>query len=418
MVDNSNHESKNLRGYLLIWFGQLVSILGSAIVQFAIIWWLTLETGSAFVLALASFAGLAPAVVIGLFSGVLADRWSRKKILLAADFFQAIATLGLIVLFLIDIVEIWHVLALLAVRSIFQAFQLPADVAIVGQMIPKNQISRINGLKSVFNTLIFIISPVLGALFLEIFPVGQILWLDVITFLIAVFSLIFVTIPPMIRKAGSGLEKMSFKAQFVEGFSYLKSSGLLPLVFIFTIANILLNPLFSIMPLFIKEVHLGGAIELAFIIGAFQLGNFSGSLLVAIRKISATIRLILGGISTAFLGLFIIAITPTSFFLWMGIGALVLGFAIGIVDVVLISFLQIIIAPEMQGRVMSVTFVLAKSILPLGLLAIGSIAEIIGLATLYLVSPILGFLLVGYGILVLRTPLQEYKVEQPAPLSI
>ena len=92
------NDTTNLRGYILIWVGQLVSILGSGIVQFAIIWWLTEKTGSTFVLALATFVGLVPMVIIGPFSGVLADRWNRKKIMLTTDFLQAIATIGLMIM--------------------------------------------------------------------------------------------------------------------------------------------------------------------------------------------------------------------------------------------------------------------------------------------------------------------------------
>ncbi len=326
---------------------------------------------------------------------------------------QAIATLGLISVFILNIVEVWHVLALLALRGIFQAFQMPASVAIVSQMVPKSQINRLNGFKSVFNTIIFIISPVLGAIALNFFPVGDILWLDVITFLVAVITIIFVTIPPIVKKVEKHTEQISFRAQFVEGFIYLKQAGFLPLVFIFTIANILLNPLFSIMPLFVNEIHLGGAFELALISGAFSLGNFSGSLLIAIKNISATIRLILGGMFVGFLGIFIIGVAPTSFFLMMGIGALVSGFSIGIVDVTIMSFIQITVAPEMQGRVMSVVFVLVKSILPFGFLFIGGIGEIITLPVLYLVCPILGFFLVGYGFLTLKTNLFDHEVSQP-----
>ena len=131
------NDTTNMRGYILIWLGQLISILGSGIVQFAIIWWLTDKTGSSFVLALATFVGLVPMVIIGPFSGVLADRWNRKKIMLTTDFLQAIATIGLITIFWMNIVEVWHVLVLIAIRGSFQAFQMPASISIVPQMVPK-----------------------------------------------------------------------------------------------------------------------------------------------------------------------------------------------------------------------------------------------------------------------------------------
>jgi len=417
MINNNQElveEPGNLKSYLIIWIGQLISLLGSGVVQFSIIWWLTLKTESAFVLALATFVGLVPMVILSPLSGVLADRWSRKSIILISDFFQAIATLGLIILFWVNIVKIWHVLALLAVRGVFQAFHMPASVAIVPQLVPKSQISRINGLTSIFNNLIFIISPAIGALLLEFFTVGGILWLDVITFLIAVGTLVIVTIPPIVRKAELETINISFKAQFIEGLSYLKTSGLMPLVVVFTIGNILINPLFSLMPLFVKEIHLGGALELAFIFGLFQAGNFGSSMLIALKNFTPSIKTLTVSLATTFFGMLLIALAPSETFAIIGVGTLIIGFSVGIIDVGIISYLQIFIPPEMQGRIMSVTFTLVKSILPLALLAVGGIAEIVGMRLLFLLSPILGFGLVLYSLTLSNIALPE---KQSVPSS-
>ncbi|MHA1993992.1 MAG: MFS transporter [Candidatus Hodarchaeales archaeon] len=395
--DQSN-DTTNLPGYILIWAGQIISILGSGIVQFAIIWWLTEESGSTFVLALATFVGLVPMVIIGPFSGVLADRWNRKKILLSTDFLQALATIGLIVLFWIDLVEIWHVLLLIAIRGAFQAFQMPASISIVPQMVPKNQISRINGLGQIFNNFIFILSPVLGAIILEASSISIILWIDVITFLIAVFTLILVTIPPVIRRSVDSVETKnpSFKSQFVETFDYLKTHGWLPLIIGFTIGNILINPLFSLLPLFIKEVHLGGALELAFVVGIFQVGSLIGAVLIAVSNLTPKVITIVGFVFIAFLGLLAISLAPVGEFEVMAVGGLVIGFSIAFIDVGVVTLLQIHIPQELHGRIFSVTFTLIKSVLPIALLFIGGIAEFIALEIIYIVCPLLGILLVGY----------------------
>ena len=112
-------DQATFRNYLFFWSGQLVSLLGSSIVQFAIIWWITVETGSALYLALASFLGLAPLVVVGPFAGVYADRWNRKKLIFVADLMQALAIVILIVFYWIGNVVIWQVLAVLTVRAVF-----------------------------------------------------------------------------------------------------------------------------------------------------------------------------------------------------------------------------------------------------------------------------------------------------------
>ncbi|OLS27072.1 MAG: hypothetical protein HeimC3_05390 [Candidatus Heimdallarchaeota archaeon LC_3] len=117
-----NLNNKDLKGYMIIWGGQSISLLGSQIVQFAIIFWLAITTESAIVLALASFVGLVPFVIISPISGVFVDRWSRKKIMIVADSLQAGATFILIVLFMSNIAKPEYVLLILGLRGIFQAF--------------------------------------------------------------------------------------------------------------------------------------------------------------------------------------------------------------------------------------------------------------------------------------------------------
>ena len=413
------NDTTNLRGYILIWVGQLVSILGSGIVQFAIIWWLTDKTGSTFVLALATFVGLVPMVIIGPFSGVLADRWNRKKIMLTTDFLQAIATIGLIIIFWMNIVEVWHVLLLIAIRGSFQAFQMPASISIVPQMVPKTQISRINGLGQIFNNFIFILSPILGAIILELYSISLVLWIDVITFFVAVFTLMLVTIPPVIKKSIEGLDTKapSFKAQFFETFEYLKSHGWLPLILGFTIGNILINPLFSMLPLFIKEIHLGGALELAFVVGIFQAGSLLGAILIVGRNFKPKVGIIVIFLFISFLGLLAISLAPTGVFEVMAVGALVIGFSIAFIDVGIITLLQIHIPPELQGRIFSVTFTLVKSVLPIALLFIGGLAEVIELRIIYIISPLLGVLLVGYLVFIAKVSSLDKRLAESASMS-
>jgi len=147
------------RSYLFFWSGQLISLLGSSIAQFVIIWWITLETGSALYLSIASLLGLAPMVILTPFAGVLVDRWSRKALIGVVDFLQALATAALIFLFWLGSVSIWQVLALLTVRGIFQAFHSPAVSAIVPSMVPKAKLSRINGLNYLLAGVVTLMGP-------------------------------------------------------------------------------------------------------------------------------------------------------------------------------------------------------------------------------------------------------------------
>ena len=110
------------RMFFTIWSGQALSILGSQLVQFALIWYLTVQTGSATVLATASLVGMLPNVILGPFIGTLVDRWNRRRIMLNADSIVALATLLLVVLFSLNVVEVWHIYAVLLIRSLASTF--------------------------------------------------------------------------------------------------------------------------------------------------------------------------------------------------------------------------------------------------------------------------------------------------------
>ena len=114
------------RRFFTVWTGQAFSLFGSALVQFALIWWLTQESGSATVLAVATVVGMLPMIVLGPFAGALVDRGNRRLIMIFADATIAVFSLLLAYLFATGIVQIWHVYAIMAVRSLGGAFHFPA----------------------------------------------------------------------------------------------------------------------------------------------------------------------------------------------------------------------------------------------------------------------------------------------------
>ena len=131
--------------FAIIWSGQLVSILSSSVVAYAIVFWMSLETRSPEVLALSAISGMLPQALLGLFVGVYVDRWDRKRTMILADSFIALCTLGLAVLFWLDAAELWHVYLLLACRSVGSAFHVPAMQASVPLLAPASQLTRIAG---------------------------------------------------------------------------------------------------------------------------------------------------------------------------------------------------------------------------------------------------------------------------------
>jgi DHA3 family macrolide efflux protein-like MFS transporter len=257
------------KSYLFFWSGQLVSLLGSSMAQFVIIWWITLETESAFYLSLAAFLGLVPMVILAPLTGVLADRVNRKVLIFTVDFLQAMATVVIIVLFWVDIISIWLVLALLTVRGVFQAFHLPTTNAIIPSMVPQDKLSRMNGMNYLFTGAMTLVGPVAAAVLLSFWQIYQVLWVDIITFAVAVIPLLLVRIPSV--RSGAQMRNSSFKEDFGEGFSFIRRArGFLPLLILATMLNFLLTPLSTLLPYYVKFDHLGGAEELAFVMAFFQ----------------------------------------------------------------------------------------------------------------------------------------------------
>ncbi|MFW9991400.1 MAG: MFS transporter [Candidatus Odinarchaeota archaeon] len=405
MSDTEIRMDKNLKGYLFIWFGQSISLLGSAIVQFAIIWWLTIETGSALILSLATFAGFLPMVIISPFAGVLIDRWNRKVVLIGTDIFQALATLGLISLFFLDIVNILHVLILLAIRGTCQAFQMPASMSIITLMVPENKISRINALNSILNSLVYIASPGIGAILLDFSIMQNILWLDVFTFIPAAVAIILVFIP-VVKQVASNDARPSFKTEFIEGIIYLKGSSILPLVILGTVFNIFANPLFSLLPLFIMQVHSGGSTEFAFTEMMFYAGLLSGSMfLVLWKNFTPKVSSWVVSIFLLSISIILLALVPAGNFLLLGVIILFAGVLVSLVDVQILSLFQLTTPADLQGRVFSTAFMIIKSIYTVALIFIGVLAEMAGIPLLFIVFPVVTILIML--VMVLKTPLMQ-----------
>jgi DHA3 family macrolide efflux protein-like MFS transporter len=321
------------RNYLFFWAGQLVSLLGSSIAQFVIIWWITLETGSALYLSLASFLGLAPMVILGPFVGVFVDRWNRKVLIFVADFLQALATLVLIFLFWLGVVSMLHVFILLTIRGILQAFHSPTVSAIIPLMIPKEKLSRMNGLNYLCSGAVTLIGPVAAALMLAFWQIHQILWIDMATFIVAFIPLLMIKIPPVRKEQ----DKSSFKEDFLEGFTFIRNAkGLLPLLILSTAMNFLVTPLSTLLPYYVKFDHSGEAPDLALVMAFFQGGILAGGLVMSVIKgFKKKMVAIALSIYIAFLGYALIALTPLMWFWFMAMGGTIMALCMPVINVTL-----------------------------------------------------------------------------------
>ncbi len=383
------------RSYLTFWSGQLISLLGSSVAQFVIIWWITLETGSALYLSLASLLGFAPMIILSPFAGVFVDRWSRKALIGVVDFLQALVTVALILLFSVGIVSIWYVLALLALRGVFQAFHNPAVAAIVPLMVPRDKLSRMNGATYLFSGAVTLAGPVLAAFLLEIWKIGQILWIDAVTFMIAVIPLLLVSIPSVRKEDPDSQDDPSFKREFSEGLAFVKKArGFLTFIMVATAMNFLLTPVSTLAPYFVKFDHFGGASDLAFVLASFQGGVLAGGLLMLVIKgFKRKMMTVVLSVYVIFSGYALMALAPTGLFWFMAMAGLIMAFCIPIANVSVQTITQTVVPKKILGRVSSVTGALASAASPLGMILSGVIVEFTRTANLFLACAVSGILI-------------------------
>ena len=233
--------------FFAIWTGQAFSLLGSSLAQFALVWWLTKTTGSATVLATATLVAILPQVLLGPFAGALVDRWNRRRVMIAADGLVALAAGLLAYLYWANAIQIWHIYAVMLIRSIGGAFHWPAMQASTSLMVPKQQLSRVAGLNQTLHGVMNIISPPAGALALSVFPMHSILAMDVFTALIAISPLLFVTIPQPPRQLADAQAVITPRLLWRdvrEGLRFIYGwPGVFALLIMATVINFTLNPL-------------------------------------------------------------------------------------------------------------------------------------------------------------------------------
>ncbi len=395
MQDQVDEMKRWQLSFFSIWTGQAFSLVGSRMVQFALVWWLTETTGSATVLAMATLVAILPGVILGPFAGTLVDRWNRQVVMIAADGFVALVTAWLAYLFWSGSATMWHVYAAMLARALGGAFHWPSMQASTSLMVPKRHLSRVAGLNQTMQGALSIVAPPLGALLLSLLPLQEIMAIDLTTAALAIGPLFFVSIPQP-KKATGAAQKSSVWGDFRRGLRYVSGwPGLMIILVMAMVINFVVNPAFSLMPLLVTE-HFGGeALQLGWLQSAWGVGMLLGGLLLSVwggfrrRIYTSMMGLVLGGMSIMVLGL-----VPGNLF-WLALVALlVAGFMNPLINGPLFAILQASVAPEMQGRVFTLVQSLAGAMMPLSLAVAGPVSDAIGVQTWYIFGGAI-FALVG-----------------------
>ncbi|TFG13716.1 MFS transporter [Candidatus Thorarchaeota archaeon] len=379
-------QQKSLRSFAVMWGGQAVSLFGSRLVRFAVIWWITLATGSATVLATASIMFLLPQIIVGPFAGSYVDRWNRKRVMMVSDTLIA-ATIGILaLLFYLNIQEVWHIYLIMLVSSFLGSFHFPAMQASTTLMVPEEHYSRIGGINQSLQGVINVLAPPIGAVLYVLFPLESILAIDIVTAFFAVVSVAAIHIPQ--PEAAPDSEKQSPLSDMADGLRFLKGwTGALLLIVFAMILNLIATPAFSLLPLLVINYFGGDATTLAFMQSAFALGMVTGGAILGIwGGTENRVKTGMGALAIQGAALFFVGTLPSDFVEIAFLLLLVAGFMNPIFNGSVIAIMQATIPPEMQGRVFSLIISGATAMTPIGLAFAGPVADAFGVPIWFIIS--------------------------------
>jgi DHA3 family macrolide efflux protein-like MFS transporter len=371
-----------------IFGGQAFTLIGSAMTQFVLLWWITDTTGSVSALATAGLMALLPQALLSPLGGTWADRYSRRLIMIAADLISALCMLALIMLFMTDRVELWQIYAMMFVRSAMQAFQQPAAAASTAMLVPQSFLPRAAGLNQTLFGIMTIGAAPLGALAISLMPIGWALSIDVVTALIGILPLVFHAIP---QPRLSADRRRGLWQEFSEGVSVVWRNLALRQLFMLMGAVVLVSmPSFTLMPLLIKEHFGGGPEHVALIESLGGVGMIVGGLLVTAIMPKRRIVWVLAGFAASCFTLAFTALAPRGM-----LGVAILWWSISCVTFVMgnapfTTLLQLIVPNHLQGRVLSLLATIMGLAGPIGLAITTPLGEVIGVRWLFVLAGISG----------------------------
>ncbi|MFT4109020.1 MFS transporter [Propionicimonas sp.] len=361
------------RDVALFLSGQMVSLFGSMLVQYAVMWYLTLTTKDGTVLALSTVFGFLPQAIVSIFGGVWADRHNRKFLIMGADAAIAAATLTLAILMFLGARDLWLIYVVLAVRSVGAGIQTPAVGALVPQLVPADRLLAINGLSQTIQAGMMLVAPPVAALLYATLPLAAVLGVDVATAVIGISLLSLVPVARIVRPAAA---PSGYLTDLAEGFRYVVGHplvrwllGLYAVVMVLAAAPSFLTPL-MVARSFGEEVWKLTVLELSFSIGMMLAGatigvwgkRFGRMTLIIAASIAFGVLSIGMGLSTN---------------LWVFYGFMFgIGVAVPAFSTPSMTALQEAVEPERQGRVFGFFGIVSAIAMPVGMAVFGPLADV------------------------------------------
>lgn len=380
---NGNYEGWKKKTALFL-SSQSLSLFGSNVVQYAIIWYVTLTTRSGAVLTISTLSAFLPQIIISLFAGVWADRYHRKFLIIAADVLTAVSTLILAVLFLLGYRELWLIFLVSGIRSVGAGIQSPAVNALLPQIVPTDRLLKVNSVNGTLQPFIMIAAPLVSGAMLSFFRLEAIFFVDVFTAFLAV-SLLLVLKVPDYQKA-SAEQKTGFLDELRAGAFYIRQNRAIRTLFsFFAFVSFLIAPVVFLTPLLVTRSFGAEVWRLT----ANEVTFFTGSILGGI------ILTVWGGFKNHFRTIGLSCILWAFLFTGLGLSKVFVlylffmflsGIPMPFLHASTTTLLQERVRPDMQGRVFGVQQLIMNTILPVGMLVFGPIADIITIETLLVMT--------------------------------
>lgn len=370
------------RGAVAYLFSSNMFVFGSSTVIFAVLWHIAAVTSSGAWMTYASLAAALPALIVGPSAGVWADRCRRNWLIIGSASGVTIATLILAVIYLTHSNELWLLLAISAVRSVGTGFQTPASNALLPQLVPKTQVTRMNGINQIVMSMMLLVSPLLAGYILNDLGMIWIFVVDAGTALLAVLSLATLHVPAV---KATGTEHHAF----ISSLRYVRKTHTLAIFMLLTVtAFILITPSSQLSTLYVNRTFGHGVWNLTFNEFAWTTGACLGGLYIALhKKLPDQLRVIAVGMAGSGVAFAAMGI-PRQFTVY-----LFFMFVSGVFYPILTAgqtiYIQENVDPQMMGRVFSLWSILSTGIYPIAMLGYGPLADVVPINRIFIVTGLL-----------------------------
>jgi DHA3 family macrolide efflux protein-like MFS transporter len=377
--------------------GQTVSLFGSMIVQYAVMWYVTFQTGSGVAIALYALAAFLPQGLISIFGGVLADRMNRKVLIMLSDGTIAVVTLILALLMLSGVTDLWIIFVAVAARSIGAGFQTPAVSALIPQVVPGDQLMRVNGIFGTIQSAMALLAPAAAGAVFGLFGIVPVFFIDVVTAAIGIGILVFVTVPTLASVAD---RTTSYRADLVEGFRYIWRHAIVRwLLLVFAIIFLLTVAPSFVTPLLIAREYGSDVLLVTLLELFFSVGMLAGGVLVS-TALAKRSRMGLLLVSTFGFGVFAIGLglSPN---LWVFYGFMfAIGLFVPLFSTPVMTLIQETVPADKHGRVFSYVGIVMALATPVGMSIFGPLADVISVQLLLVIAGIATILVMVIAIVV------------------